>query len=221
MAELDPPVDTPAAPGSTPPEPPPRPDPIPRTEPEPATTSPPPYSRAPFWIGLLLLLGFGAVAVGVVAALARPDVCDGTTFRSSRFGYCLVVPDGWTADGEGTLGQIPADRIQVPGGIATVYIQAVPIDEGQTLRDLADTIRSLNAKAGYQLDAISEPTVAGVPAMSWDLTTGVSGGVPMKMREIVFVDGANGWRVQVAETKPRFDDTAAIVDVMLGTWVFA
>jgi hypothetical protein len=57
--------------------------------------------------------------------------------------------------------------------------------------------------------------------MRWDFVTGVKGGVPLKMREIVFVDGANAWRGQVAAAGPIFDDTAATVDSMLGTWVFA
>jgi len=41
------------------------------------------------------------------------------------------------------------------------------------------------------------------------------------MRETVFIDGTNGWRVQMAEAKPTFDDTASAVDAMLETWVFA
>jgi hypothetical protein len=218
MAEHDEPV---GAPG--PPQPPPRPDPA-SLEPqdvEATPPEPPPYSKAPFWIGLLLLLGFVGAAVGVVAALVQPDICDGTTFRSDRFGYCLVVPEGWTADGEGTLGEIPADRIQVPDDIGTVYVQAVPISEGQTLQDFADTIRSLNEQAGYRLEEISQATVAGAPALRWDFTTGVRGGVQLRMREIVFIDGNSGWRVQIAEGKPGFDGTASTVDSMLETWVFA
>lgn len=218
MAESDEPVEPPA-----PPESPPRPDPsVPdAAAAEPDAPSAPPYSKAPFWIGLLLLLGFAGVTVGVVAALTQPDPCDGTTFRSDRFGYCLVVPEGWEADGEGTLGQIPADRIQVPDDVGTVYVQAVPISEGQTLADFADTIRSLNEQAGYQLTEVEETTVAGVPAMEWDFVTGVKGGVQLRMREIVFIDGNDGWRVQVAEGKPKFEDTTATVDAMLETWVFA
>jgi len=218
MAEHDEPVGT-----LGPPEPPPRPDPA-SLEPhdvEAAPPEPPAYSKAPFWIGLLLLLGFVGAAVWVVAALVQPDICDGTTFRSDRFGYCLVVPEGWTADGEGTLGEIPADRIQVPDDIGTVYVQAVPISEGQTLQDFAGTIRSLNEQAGYRLDAIEEITVAGVPALRWDFTTGVRGGVQLRLREIVFIDGSDGWRVQVAEGRSGFGDTISTVDAMLGTWVFA
>jgi len=216
MAEHDPPVDPPA-----PPEPPQRPDPVAAEEPDSLAPLPPSYSKAPFWIGLLLLLGFVGLGVGVVAALAQPDVCDGSTFRSDRFGYCLAVPEGWKADGEGTLGEIPADLIQSPGEIGSVYIQAVPIDGGQTLEGFADSVRSLNEQAGYRLEAIVETTIAGVPALRWDFVTGVKGGVPMKMRETVFIDGANGWRVQMAEAKPTFEETASTVDAMLDTWVFA
>jgi hypothetical protein len=225
MAEPDPPVEPAASPvppvePPAPPEPPARPDPV-ATEAIVDEPSPPTYSKAPFWIGILLLLVVAGAGAGVVAALAQPDICDGTTFRSDRFGYCLVVPDGWEADGEGTLGEIPADRIQMPGDIATVYVQAVSIGEGQNLQDFADSIRSLDEQAGYRLEAITETTVAGVPALRWDFVTGVKGGVQLKMRELVFVDGSNGWRMQMAEGKPSFDETAATVDAMLDTWVFA
>jgi len=217
MAEHDPPVDpSPEAPG-----PPPRPDPISTEEPEPTTAPPPTYSKAPFWIGLLLLLAFAGAGVGVVAALSQPELCDGSTFRSDRFGYCLVVPQGWKAHGGGTLGEIPADLIQAPGEVGTVYIQSVSIDEGQTLEDFADSVRSLNEQAGYQLGAITETAIAGVPALRWDFVTGAEGGVPMQMREIVFIDGENGWRVQMADAKPIFGATASTVDAMLETWVFA
>jgi hypothetical protein len=219
MAEPDPPVDPSVPPAS--PEVPPRPDPVATADVEPAPPSSPPHPRAPFWIGLLLLVGFAAVAVGVVAALSQPDLCDGATFRSERFGYCLVVPEGWKADGSGSLGEVPADRIQQPGDVATVYVQAVTIGQGETLQGFADSVRSLNEQAGYRLDAITETMVGGVPALQWEFVTGVKGGVQLKMREIVFIDGENGWRVQMAEGKSSFDDTAATVDAMLETWVFA
>jgi hypothetical protein len=216
MAEPDPPVPPEPAASTAPP---PRPDPV-AEEPNAHEAVPPTYSKAPFWIGLTLLVVVVLAGVGVVVALVQPDICDGTTFRSDRFGYCLVVPDGWRADGEGTLGDVPADRIEEPAGVGTVYVQAVRLDEGQTLQDFADSVRSLDEQAGYRLDDVAEATIAGVPAMRWDFVTGVKGGVPLKMREIVFVDGANAWRVQVAAAGPIFDDTAATVDTMLGTWVF-
>ncbi|MEO8477712.1 MAG: hypothetical protein ABI572_11775 [Actinomycetota bacterium] len=218
MADPDPPVEphSPAA------ELPPRPDPV-VADPADSEAAPEPTShpRAPFWIGLALLFVISGIAAATVAALAQPDVCDGTTFRSDRFGYCLVVPQGWAADGDGTLGEIPADRIQVPGDVGTVYIQAVPISQGQTLRDFADTIRSLNEQAGYQLEKITQLSVAGVPALRWDFTTGVKDGVRLRMRETVFIDGGNAWRVQTAEDATGFGETTATVDAMLASWVFA
>ncbi len=179
-----------------------------------------PHPRAPFWIGLVLLFVISGVVAATIAALAQPDLCDGMTFRSDRFGYCVVVPEGWVADGDGTLGEIPADRVQMTDDVGTVYVQAVPVSEGQTLRDFADSLRSLNEQAGYQLEEITERSVAGVPALRWDFTTGVKGGVQLTMREIVFIDGGNAWRVQVSAAEPTFDDTAGIVDTMLSSWVF-
>jgi hypothetical protein len=176
------------------------------------------------WPIVLAATSIGLILIGVTVlmawAFAGSVGCPDGSFESGRFGYCVTVPEGWTAIGSETDAQ-PFDLFQDDAGGATITISAVPLDPGEDLDGFASAMRGLDESAGYEVADPSDVRVAGEPALRIDLSaaTGISVD-PTRGREVVFIRDGVGWRVQMGETPEGFDDTAKLLDVMLAGWVF-
>jgi hypothetical protein len=203
-------------------QPPQLPPPPPGGEPPPAEVlpeEPQQGSKAPMLVGLALLLGLVILVGAVVAWLAAPGRCDSATFTSDRFGYCMTAPTGWTAE-TARVGDTPVDRFLQPDGAAVVYVQAVALDPGQDLNAFADYVRTSAQQAGYTVGTPAQLQIDGVAAVSWDKSTNASADDAI-VREVVFVRGDTGWRVQFADSASSFDAHTVDFQQMLATWHFA
>jgi hypothetical protein len=163
------------------------------------------------------------VLVGVVTALAgwlaAPGRCDEATFTSDRFGYCVAAPPGWSAE-PARVGQTTVDSFLVPDGSAAVFVQAVDLQDGQTLDRFAEFVRALGEQGGYSMGVTSQMEVAGVPALTWEVVASSPTGAT-RMREVVFVRESTAWRVQFADTAGGFDAHSEAFQQMLASWHFA
>ena len=200
---------------------PPLPDPPPRpAEAAPATAlQADRRSRTPLVVGLLALLALAGVVAGLAAWLAAPGRCDDATFTSDRFGYCVAAPLGWSAE-PARVGHTTVDRFLMPDGSAAVFVQAVDLQDGQTLDGFAEYVRALGERGGYSMGGISQTEVGGVPAMTWEVVVSSEAGAT-RMSEVVFVREATAWRVQFADTSGAFEAHSPAFQQMLSSWHFA
>jgi hypothetical protein len=182
------------------------------------TAEPAQRSRTPLVVGLLVLLVLAGVVAGVAAWLAAPGRCDEATFTSDRFGYCVAAPPGWSAE-PARVGQASVDSFLIPDGSAAVFVQAVDLQDGQTLDRFAEYVRGLGEQGGYSMGGITQTEVGGVPAMTWEVFVSSTTGAT-RMREVVFVRGATAWRVQFADTSGGYDAHSPAFQQMLSSWHF-
>ena len=122
----------------------------------------------PVVLALVLTLLVGA-GVWVLVSWARGGGgCEAGHFESTRFGYCVRTPGGWTAEAAGKDGP-PIDRFLVPDGVATITITAVQLSKGQDLARFEQFVRAFDEQAGGTLDASVPAEVDGVSAVAFDL----------------------------------------------------
>jgi hypothetical protein len=166
----------------------------------------------------------GGLALVVVAAggflLLRPDPCEGTNFTSDAFGYCLTVPDGWTAEPALFGADVTLDQFAPPTASTTVIVEAVDLEEGVGLDEWAGFVRQQDADAGLVPGPASEAIVDGVTARQWDVSATSDAGTDYRMREVVVVRDEVGWRITLNDTEDRFDVSAASFERMLDSWRF-
>jgi hypothetical protein len=168
------------------------------------------------------LLGVLTAAVVTVIAIAtlRSDPCDGTNFTSEAFGYCLSVPEGWTAEPALFGAEATLDQFAPPTRGTTVIVDAVDLERGVTLDQWAAFVRQQDADAGLVPGPASEAVVDGVSARQWDVTATSDGGTDYRMREVVVVRDEVGWRITLNDTEDEFDGSAARFEQMLDSWRF-
>jgi hypothetical protein len=198
------------------PDPPPSPQPMVPAAPSAEASRP---SRKPLAVALVVLFVLGGAVAALATWLSAPGRCDGATFTSDRFGYCVAAPAGWSAE-PARVGQTPVDSFLQSDGSAAVYVQAVALQEGQTLELFVEYVRGLGEQGGFSMGTTSRTEVGGVPAMSWDVVVSSATG-EVRMREVVFVRSGTAWRVQFADTAGGFDAHSADFQQMLSTWHFA
>ncbi len=169
-----------------------------------------------------LTLGGLVVAVAAVGAflLFRPDPCDDTDFTSEAFGYCLTVPDGWTAEPALFGGEVRLDQFAPTQASTTVIVEAVDLEEGTDLGQWATFVRQGDSDAGLVPGPASETVVDGMAAQQWDLTATSDTGTDYRMREVVIVRDEIGWRITLNDTEERFDVSAVSLEGMLDSWRF-
>lgn len=172
----------------------------------------------PVVLALVLTLLVGA-GVWVLVSWARGGGgCEAGHFESTRFGYCVRTPGGWTAEAAGKDGP-PIDRFLVPDGVATITITAVQLSKGQDLARFEQFVRAFDEQAGGTLDASVPAEVDGVSAVAFDLAIETPDGTT-RGREVLFAQDGVAWRVQLADDEAGFDASVARLDEMLGTWRF-
>lgn len=177
----------------------------------------PPSRWRPF-----VILGVPALLVIAVGAfvLLRPDPCDGTNFSSEAFGYCLTVPDGWTAEPARFGAETTLDQFAPPEQAATVIVEAVDLEDGVELEAWAAYVRQQDEDAGLTPGPAGETEVDGVAAQSWDVDVTSDAGTEYRMREVVVVKDDVGWRVALNDTEDAFDVSAATFARMIESWRF-
>jgi hypothetical protein len=181
-----------------------------------------PQPRGPSrWRGFALLGVIAAVAIGAgLFLLLRPDPCGGTNFTSSNFGYCLTVPDGWTAEEAQVGSSATLDQFSVPAKAATVLVEAVDLQQDATLETFSRFVQQKDEDAGLTPGRASDTRIDGVDARQWDITVSASGGATYTLREVVFVSRGWGWRVQFNDLASDFDGHESGFSQLLGSWRF-
>jgi hypothetical protein len=173
------------------------------------------------WRALVVL---GAVVLGAVGVgtwlLLRPDPCRGTNFSSANFGYCLTVPEGWTAEPARFGSSVELDQFAVPSQGATVLVEAVDLQQKDDLGGFADMVRQKDESAGLKPGPGRRTEIDGVAAQVWDITIVSDAGTSYQMREVVVVKDQVGWRITLNDVADTFDEHAVPFQEMLRSWRF-
>ena len=183
---------------------------------EDAPPAPPSRWRALVVLGAVVL---GAVGVGTWLLL-RPDPCRGTNFSSANFGYCLTVPEGWTAEPARFGSSVELDQFAVPSQGATVLVEAVDLQQKDDLGGFADMVRQKDESAGLKPGPGRRTEIDGVAAEVWDITIVSDAGTSYQMREVVVVKDQVGWRITLNDVADAFEEHAVPFDEMLRSWRF-
>ena len=173
------------------------------------------------WRAVVVL---GAVVLGAVGVgtwlLLRPDPCRGTNFSSANFGYCLTVPEGWTAEPARFGSSVELDQFAVPSQGATVLVEAVDLQQKDDLGGFADMVRQKDESAGLKPGPGRRTEIDGVAAQVWDITIVSDAGTSYQMREVVVVKDQVGWRITLNDVADAFEEHAVPFDEMLRSWRF-
>ena len=173
------------------------------------------------WRPFVIIGGLVVVAAAVGAFLLfRPDPCDDTNFTSEAFGYCLTVPDGWTAEPALFGGEVRLDQFARSTASTIVVVEAVDLEQGTDLGRWAGFARQRDVDAGLVPGPASVAAVDGVAARQWDLTATSDAGTDYRTREVVVVRDEIGWRITLNDTEERFEGSAASFERMLDSWRF-
>lgn len=182
----------------------------------PEVEAPPPPSRAPLVVGLLLAALAFVGALVLFRWIEAPSACAGANVRSDRFGYCLTAPPGWrVAEPQG--GTLPADELFRPAGDTTLMIQAV--QTGRNLDTFVNDVRALQQSSGLETGDVTTITVAGVPARVWDASIATASQT-IESRTVVFLRDGIAWRVQFADSSDGFNEHIGDLRRMLDSWHF-
>lgn len=165
-------------------------------------------------VGALVILA----ALGVAAfLLIRPLPCDHAGYFSSpTLGYCVRVPEGWTAFKDQGAGQA-ADRITQNAGAATIAVQAVQVPAGGTLDSVAGEVRQIDQNSGLQVTDLSSTTVGGAAAKTWTATPG-DGSIGTV--ETVVVKDGSAWRITFSDDATSLQTDGQVFNQIMGTWRF-
>ncbi|HEX9122287.1 MAG TPA: hypothetical protein VF984_02845 [Actinomycetota bacterium] len=175
-------------------------------------------SRLPAFVvlGALVLGGLGTGGW----YLFRPDPCRGANFSSANFGYCLAVPEGWTAQPANVGSTVTLDQFAPASQGAVVLVDAADLQQGTGLQQFADFVRQKDQQAGLTPGPIRALTVGGEPAQQWDLEATTPAGTTYSVREVVVVRDDVGWRVQLSDVGDAFRSSLQPFHQMLGSWRF-
>lgn len=168
-------------------------------------------------VGILVF----AVAAAGAFFLFRPDPCRGANFTSDTFGYCLTVPDGWTAEPAMFGADVTLDQFAPPTQSATVVVEAVDLEQGVSLDQWAEYVRQQDTDAGLTPGAASETVVDGSTAQQWELTVTSEAGTDYRTREVVLVRDEVGWRITLNDIEESFPTSASTFEGMLESWRFS
>jgi hypothetical protein len=195
---------------------------LPRREREarPAIEIPPPPQPSK-WRALFILGVAGALLIASgIFLLFKPNPCKGTNFASDNFGYCLEIPQGWTAEPAVFGGGTTLDQFSPARDSATVLVEAHDLTTGADLSEWAEFVRQKEQDAGLIPGDASELTVDGAAAEQWDVSATSDAGDTYQMRDVVVVHDDVGWRMTLNGTAATFDQTSGQFRRMLQSWRF-
>lgn len=186
----------------------------------PAIPAPPPAtrSRKKTVVVLGVLFAVGALAGFGGAVLLQRGPCEGASFVSDAYGYCVDTPSGWESS---PAAEEPSgvDAFRETDGAAVVYVEAVRLPQDQDLDAFATSMRVQDSLNGY---AVTDPvpgTLGGAPSLEWDAITG-EGDVKIVVREIVSIRDGVAWRLQIADAEATATPDLAEAQELLDTWRF-
>jgi hypothetical protein len=197
------------------PEPPP---PLPGSEPTPEPEAEEKRSRAALFGAIAVLAGLVAVVAAVGTWIAAPGRCDGSTFTSSRFAYCVTTPAGWQSQEVDQQGQVYDSFLQ-QGGTGQVFVAANPIPQGTSLEEIVEGVRSGAEEQGFVLGESIPLQVDGVPAMQFDAEVEDEQGNPIAIRVVLVSRDGTFWTVRLHDT-PDLAGNADEFRTMLRSWRF-
>ena len=186
--------------------------------PEPPATGSEPRPVLPVLLALALTVVVVLGGVALVSWARGGGGCEGGSFESPRFGYCVRAPSGWTAvaaEGAGT----PLDRFFVQDGAATITVTAVPLTQGQDLARFEQFVRGYVEDAGATAGSSRPVTVDGVDGVMFDVRL-EGAEEQIRSREVLFARDGIGWRVTLADEQVGFDASSRRLDEILASWRF-
>lgn len=180
---------------------------------------PPKRSKGLVAVVLVALFAVGAVAGFGGAVLLTRGPCEGASFVSAAYGYCVDTPTGWESS---AAADEPSgvDAFRDTDGATVVYVEAVRVAEGDTLDGFATAMRVQDSLKGFAVTDPSPGTLGGAPSLEWDAVTG-EGDATIVVREIVAIRGNVAWRLQIADAGSTADPDLSEARALLDTWRFA
>ncbi|MGZ8571338.1 MAG: hypothetical protein ACXWW5_03840 [Actinomycetota bacterium] len=142
------------------------------------------------------LLAVGVTAGFVTAMLLECGPCHEAAFVSASFDYCVETPAGWLASPASEV-EAGVDVFRKQDAATVVVVEAVTHDGG-SLDAFADSIREGDSLAGYALGEIRSGSLAGSPALEWDVRVS-SEDAEILVREIVVIRDGKAWRLRIAD----------------------
>lgn len=186
----------------------------------PSLPEPPRKGRSKGRVAVVLVSLFtvGAVAGFGGAMLLERGPCQGASFVSEAYGYCLDAPAGWepSAAADEPSG---VDAFRAGEGGTVVYVEAVRLDDGQDLRAFADSMRVSDSMNGFAVTDPVSGTLGGAPSLEWDAVSTQAAG-RLVVREIVAVQDGVAWRLQIADSATPDAPDVERARELLATWRF-
>jgi hypothetical protein len=187
----------------------------------PAVPDPPPAERSTRRVAVVLaaLFAVGALVGFGVAVLLQRGPCEGASFVSEAYGYCVDTPAGWEAS---AAADEPSgvDAFRDTDAATIVYVEAVRLAEGDDLESFATTMRVKDSLNGY---AVTDPVTGSLgeaPSLEWDAVTS-TGDVQIVVRVIVAIRHGVAWRLQIADADAPPEPDLSEARELLDSWRFA
>ena len=168
----------------------------------------------PLVLALVAVVGIGAL----LFVASRPAPCDGK-FSSDKFGYCLAVPEGWSA-GPASIGTEEVDQFVVPNESTTVIVSAVDLPDETDLKQFAQQARQTGQTSGLTPGEMHDRTLGGEQALEWQLSATTSTGQNFRLQQVVTVKNHVGWSVTFTDSAQTFADHRTSFEHMLQSWAF-
>jgi hypothetical protein len=185
-----------------------------RHEPPSDIEPPPPIKSGPRWgritalAVVVLLVAGGGTWLGV-----RPQPCDGK-YTSTQFGYCVTVPQGWTASAA-NIGSTEIDQyVSLP---ATTVVLSIPLRSGVTLSQYAGAAQAQDKSKGLTDGPSTTTTVGGTPALEWPISKKND---RFKGVEVAVVHGGAGWTIQLNDDEATIESHLDQFHSMLSSFHF-
>lgn len=156
------------------------------------------------------LSGFGTPAT------IEPPEDAWTGFTSTRFGYSMAYPAGWSvSEGDGS-------DVYSLEGQPYVYVTPQDITAGYTLDRLHDDLVAYYQENDIKAlpDTDEEYAVDGVPArvLTYRFTNAAK--TRVYLVDAITVNGATGWEIYLAQEQVNEEESRAFFDTMVSTFSF-
>lgn len=181
------------------------------------------------WLGLLVVVAFGALAVG--GASGFDSGAHVKRFTSHRYGYSLVVPRGWFAYPATT--SVPANSSELPSVVDSsvdhfsgsdggqIGVSATKMTPGLTLKSwAAGTPKRLQILFGCKPTAAVAGQVAGVAAAVFTIRPSCGGPLRLASTDYAVARGGYGYDIRVVSSASSQAHDHAVFEQTLTTFRF-